>query len=266
LDDDPAERIALAEDERFFGVFEYLANSLPATAARELRDYLVSAAVDRKDHRLSDRFIMHLRWRRLVAEADPDWLASYDMPHAKELLAAFDALELERTELESQMKSLRPRIDAARASVRMLTAADDDALEKAVVAALVEAGAKQLTELDPGTAAPRLAMPDGFVFTMVAAAGARLAMPSGRHVLGLTLARLEGPVLLVVNTEPYEPPAQRDRELIQTIKASFAARGTVVLDALTLLEKLTAARNEASYGVLWSAWDATWREPAPTAA
>src|SRR5262249_652312 len=42
LGDDPAERFALARDDRFVGVFEYLARDLPQYAADELKEYLLS--------------------------------------------------------------------------------------------------------------------------------------------------------------------------------------------------------------------------------
>jgi hypothetical protein len=74
----------LARDDRFAGVFEYLARDLPHDAADELKDYLLSAALDRSDHRLSDRFLQHLRWRSLLDRADRAWLAAYDLPNARD--------------------------------------------------------------------------------------------------------------------------------------------------------------------------------------
>jgi hypothetical protein len=256
LGDDPVERFELAEDERFFGVFEYLANALSPGAARELRDYLVSTAVDRKDHRLSDRFITHLRWRRLVEESDPDWLANYDTSQTREMFAAFDALELERARLEGRMRAARAEIEAARTVTRVLVAADDATLEKFVVALLVGAGATVVQSSD--TDAPQLMTPSHRRFTVVAAAGTRLSVASGRQIVGLRLARVVGPVLLVVNTEPQEAPALRDRSPIQALEVAYGDGTTVVLDASAFLERLTAARTAAAMDLFWSTLESDW--------
>src|SRR5205823_5761564 len=62
LGDDPCIRYSYARDDRFSGVYDLLARALPAAQAEELNEYLHITAVESQDHRLSDRFVQHLRW------------------------------------------------------------------------------------------------------------------------------------------------------------------------------------------------------------
>ena len=144
LGDDPTERFALARDDRFAGVFDYLARDLPQNAALELKDYLLSAALDRSDHRLSDRFLQHLRWRSLLDRDDPSWLAEYDLPDARKALKEFDTLLVTRDQTEARMREMREIVDSARVTTRILSAHDAEALDEAVAALLVSFGAVEV--------------------------------------------------------------------------------------------------------------------------
>ena len=85
-------RFELAGDDRFAGLFDYLARELPLDAANEVKEHLLSAALDTNDHRLSDRFLQHLRWRALFGRDDPPWLARYDTSETSEAVERFDCL------------------------------------------------------------------------------------------------------------------------------------------------------------------------------
>ncbi|WP_042694974.1 ATP-binding protein, partial [Azospirillum sp. B506] len=130
LDDAMAEeRFALARDDRFAGVYDYLARELPPVEVDALKEYLLSVAVDDNDHRLSDRFLQHLRWRSLLVREDPVWLDSHDLPPARAALAAWTILSEEREEVESRMQEVRATVVAARAITRMLSADTDERLK-----------------------------------------------------------------------------------------------------------------------------------------
>ncbi len=72
LEADLTKRFELAGNDRFAGLYDYLARELPLDAANELKEYLLSSALDSNDHRLSDRFLSTCAGARcLVATTRP---------------------------------------------------------------------------------------------------------------------------------------------------------------------------------------------------
>jgi hypothetical protein len=152
LEPDSTKRYALSGDDRFAGVFDYLARELPAEAADELKEYLLSSAVDSNDHRLSDRFLLHLRWRTLLNRQDPAWLARYDTSESSAPVDEFDRLAALREQTETKMRAARSVIEASRLTSRILAANDAQALETAVRDLFLKKGAREIPT--PGGVAP----------------------------------------------------------------------------------------------------------------
>lgn len=208
LGEDPAERFALVRERPFEGVFEYLARELPPDEAAELKEYLLSDALDRNDHRLSDRFLQHLRWRSLLDREDPSWIVDFDLPAARAALDGFGDLSMRREAIETDMRARRAVVDEARRVTRILSAGDAETLEGAAVALFERMGAT--VEPTEGGLAPLLVSPEDVRFSLVCLAGDRVAGRLARIGAEARLEQLRGRKLLVLNPEPDADPRKRD--------------------------------------------------------
>ncbi|WP_439406141.1 hypothetical protein ACNJX9_32740 [Bradyrhizobium sp. DASA03076] len=213
-------RFSLARDDRFAGAFDYLARELPAQAADELKEYLLSAALDSNDHRLSDRFLQHLRWRALLDRDDPTWLARYDTPDGSAAAGEFDRLAALRDRTESDMRTARSKIEASRAGSRILAAKDARSLESAVRELFLKLGAGEIAT--PGGAAPIFEPPGLAPLALLCIAGPRTMSPVTRIGLASRASRISGRKLVVVNPQAELDPSERDWSQVKEWAESVA--------------------------------------------
>ena len=250
LGDDPTERFALARDDRFSGVFDYLARDLPQDAALELKDYLLSAALDRSDHRLSDRFLQHLRWRSLLDRADPPWLAEYDLPAARKALQEFGALLVTRDQTEARMRQVREIVDSARVTTRVLSAKDAQALDEAIAALLVSFGAVEVPTA--GGVARMFDIPNAGRLVLLSSAGNRATSELARIGITARAAQVTGRKLVVVNPQPELDPAQRDWSEIARWARGLTIDHSSVVGTVEIHQAATKARGAADAGLFWN--------------
>jgi hypothetical protein len=250
LGDDPTERFALARDDRFAGVFEYLARDLPQDAADELKDYLLSAALDRSDHRLSDRFLQHLRWRSLLERADPAWLAEYDLPDARKALEQFSDLLLTRNETEARMRALPEIVDAARATTRILSAPDAAALDEAMAKLLIGFGAVEVPTA--GGVARMFNIPNAGRLFLLSSAGSRATSELARIGITARAAQVRGRKLVVVNPQPEVDPSQRDWSQIAGWARGLTTDDLIVVGTLEVHQAATKARGAVEPRLFWN--------------
>ena len=109
LGDDPSVRFEHVRDDKFGGVYDLLARVLPKDQADELREVFVLTGVDSQNHRQSDSFIQHLRWRRLLENTDPMWISELDPPWGTSALDEFSVSERQRVAIDEKMTALRAR-------------------------------------------------------------------------------------------------------------------------------------------------------------
>jgi hypothetical protein len=232
LEADSEKRFSLAGDDRFAGVFDYLARELPAQAADELKEYLLSTALDSNDHRLSDRFLQHLRWRALLDRDDPAWLARYDTPDGSAAVDEFDRLAALRDRTESEMRAARSKIEASRAGSRILAAKDARSLESAVRELLLKRGAREIAT--PGGAAPVFEPPGLAPLALLCVAGPRAMSPVTRIGLASRASRISEKKLVVVNPQAELDPPERDWSQVKEWAKSVADGDIGVLSTRAL--------------------------------
>ncbi|SCB28435.1 hypothetical protein GA0061099_1004155 [Bradyrhizobium yuanmingense] len=229
---DSTKRFSLAGDDRFAGVFDYLARELPAEAAAELKEYLLSRALDSNDHRLSDRFLQHLRWRSLLTRDTPDWITRYDTPESVKALREFDRLAELRDETEAKMRSARTVIESSRLASRILIARDAEALESAVRALFLKSGAREIPT--PGGTAPVFDVPGFGVLAVICVAGARATSTITRAGIASRASRVVEKKLVIVNPQPELDPAERDWSQVEEWERPLRRDSIVVLQTRDL--------------------------------
>lgn len=251
LGDDPTERYELARDDRFSGVYEYLARELPSDQAADLREFLLSAALDRNDHRLSDRFMQHMRWRALLNRQDPAWLAEFDGGEARSALRRFTRLSDLRDRIETAMRSKRDIVERDRIATRLLAAEDAEALEDAVGAALVEAGARPAPS--DGNGLLVIETPTGRRLALLCVAGQRCLTPLSRIGTEARCRQSPLPKLVVVNPQAREHPDARDWGILEAWADDLRLDGGRVVSSRDILSGFRSARDAGDYSDFWLA-------------
>jgi|GEM_PF-3859171 len=236
---DPEKRFLLAGDDRFAGVFDYLARELPAQAAEELKEYLLSSALDSNDHRLSDRFLLHLRWRALLDRDDPAWLTRYDTLDGAAAVDEFDRLAAIRERTESKMRAARLKIEASRVASRLLAAKDERSLGSAVRELFLKLGAREIAT--PGGVAPVFEFPGLAPLALLCVAGPRAMSAVTRIGLASRALRVSQRKLVVVNPQVELDPSERDWSQVKEWARSVTGDDVIVLSTLALYR---VARNE----------------------
>ena len=248
LEADSEKRFSLAGDDRFAGVFDYLARELPGQAADELKEYLLSAALDSNDHRLSDRFLQHLRWRALLDRDDPAWLAQYDTPNGFAAIDEFDRLAAIRDRTEAEMRAARSKIEASRVGSRLLAAKDARGLESAVRELFLKLGAREIAT--PGGVAPVFELPGFAPLALLCVAGPRAMSAVTRIGLASRASRISERKLVVVNPQTELDPSERDWFQVEEWARSITGDGVGVLSTMALYR---LARNDNVEGQpIWS--------------
>jgi hypothetical protein len=209
LGNDPTVRHQYARDDRFGGVYELLAKALEPAQAEDLKEYLLLSAVDSQDHRLSDRFVQHLRWRRLLADTDPAWMTELDPPEATHALTEFAAIDQERGRLESRLTKLKSIVDTHREIARIVTAKDSSTLLDRVISALANYGAQSVPADTPYCRL--VALPGhGRIQIWALASAGQPTVTVLSALQSLILERAMPPSLLIINVDAALAPAQRD--------------------------------------------------------
>jgi hypothetical protein len=251
---DPALRVLHADDDKFSGVYDLLSVELPTNEAVALREFLTEQALDRGDHRLSDRYLEGLWARRLLESEDPDWLALFDRPDVAAENSAVSHKEQLRGRILDELNQAIARLDAGRAGTRVLSAARSDALLEASLALLAEAGFAHR-----GSAASQRVLvghPKYGNFALLAIAHpaklpARLIRAT-KAVLQSVPSASE-PTLLVINAEADVAPSERSAEGIRAVRDEFAMPGVTVMTALDLLTRVREhGRNGNPLADTWS--------------
>ncbi|WP_174512575.1 hypothetical protein [Methylocella tundrae] len=242
LEADSTKRFELAGNDRFAGLYDYLARELPLDAANELKEYLLSAALDSNDHRLSDRFLQHLRWRALFGRDDPPWLERYDTPESYTAVEEFDRLAALRDGTEAEMRAARSIIEASRARSRILAAKDARSLESAVRDLFVKKGAHEIPT--PGGAASLFEIPGFGSLALLCAAGQRALSAVTRGGLISRASRIAERKLVVVNPQPELDPMDRDWSQVEEWARTLTTVDVRVLETWVLFR---LAREEGSF-------------------
>jgi len=220
LGDDPTVRHQYARDDRFGGVYELLAKALEPAQAEDLKEYLLMSAIDSQDHRLSDRFVQHFRWRRLLADIDPGWMTELDPPQATHALAEFAVIDQERSRLDGRLTKLKSIVDTRREIARIVTAKDPSTLLDRVVSALVNCGAQSVPADTPYCRLVALPGHGRIQIWGLASTGQPTATILSA-LQSLMLERVMPPSLLVINVDAALAPAQRDSTGAQRWVASL---------------------------------------------
>ena len=250
LGDDPAGKFALARDDRFAGVFEYLARELPQDSVVELKEFLLSAALDRSDHRLSDRFLQHLRWRSLLDRSDPAWLGSYDPPDARAALDEFGALGITRDQTEAKMREIRQTINSARATTRMLSASDAEVLDLCLTRLFV--GFNAVVIPTEGGLPPVFDVPTIGQFALLSSAGSRATTDLARVGIMARADRVTVRKLLVINPEPDIEPSQRPWASVEEWSRQIASKDFIVAGTLQVHDLASKARSAGQPELFWN--------------
>jgi hypothetical protein len=232
LEADSTKRFELAGNDRFAGLYDYLARELPLDAANELKEYLLSSALDSNDHRLSDRFLQHLRWRALFGRDDPPWLGRYDTPESYAAVDEFDRLAALRDGTEAEMRAARSVIEASRAGSRILAAKDAQSLESLVRDLFVKKGAHEIPT--PGGAAPLFEIPGFGSLALLCAAGQRALSAVTRGGLISRASRIAERKLVVVNPQPELDPMDRDWSQVEEWARILTSKDVRVLETRVL--------------------------------
>jgi hypothetical protein len=230
-------RLQYANDSRFAGVYEYLAKTLDLGAAERLREQLLMSAVENQDHRLSDSFIKQLSWRRQFATGDPTWLGDYDVPAAREADLRFDALQMERSKLETEMLGLKETMSQLRDLARVLSTFDESALSKTTITCLERLGG---TTIGASAASQygfsTMKSPNGVSFTMATLSSRTAIDPFQIELLRQRLKQADRPVLLVTNSNVSIDPRERSADLPEEANNGFLENGIVCCSALKIYQ------------------------------
>jgi hypothetical protein len=258
LGDNGEIRRAHARDDRFAGVYDHLAKVLPEGQAEELREYLLMTAVDSQDHRVSDRFIQHLRWRKLLDESDPSWISDLDPPYFREALEEFRRLDGERSNVERRLSELRDVVDRGRSVARIATATEPAALADRTAAVLVRLGATTNEAALPW--AKLLTLPTGVEVELWALASSGQPSKTILAAIESLVAEIRGgPIVLLLNVDAAREPGSRDWSPA-VIWASEHLDGNVrVLTTLQLVQAAREAEDVGDARRLWAALEG--REP-----
>ncbi|NPU13076.1 hypothetical protein HL666_20100 [Bradyrhizobium sp. 83002] len=249
LGPEPAKRFAMAGDDRFAGVFDYLARKLPPEAANELKEYLLSRALDSNDHRLSDRFLQHLRWRSLLTCDAPDWLIRYDLPESVKALREFDRLAEIRDGTEAQMRVARTVIENSRLASRLLVAKDAETLENAVRDLFLKKGASE--KPTAGGTVSVFDVPDLGAVAVICVAGPRATSTITRVGVTSRASQVTEGKLVIINPQPELDPAERDWSQVEEWERPLIRNGIAVLQTRDLY-RWVRADEESSERNLWT--------------
>jgi hypothetical protein len=248
-------RVLHAGDDQFSGVYDLLSVELPQREATELREFLAERALDRGDHRLSDRYLEGLRARRILERNDPDWLVQYDPQDVAADDVAVTELDLERAKTLEKLSAALAHIDAGRVATRIICATRSDALLAATSALFEEAG---ITPVGIGTGQRLLfEAADDFKFGVLGLAHygqlPRRMIDAARSTLADLPNRPE-PTLIVVNPEADLPPSERSTAAIAAVYDSLVGQGIAVCSAPDLLKYVRSAPETARnrIALLWS--------------
>ena len=262
LGDDPTTRHAYARDDQFGGVYELLARALPAGQAEELNEYLHISAAESQDHRLSDRFVQHLRWRQLLDVTDPSWISALDPPEVARSLKDFARLDRDRAALDEKLSALRTVVDRARAMSRIVTATDTVVLLDRITESLVALGAVAQENDKPYARAIELPGHGRLEVWALASAGPPPAsVLAALDSLIREIVRL--PALLIINIDAAKQPTERDWSAVLDWAAGLRPTGIFSMSAPELYRRLRTAEESGDASL--------WRElggaaPAPVAA
>ncbi|MDI3561744.1 hypothetical protein [Bradyrhizobium sp. Arg816] len=236
---DPTLRVTHADDDKFSGVYDLLTVELPANEAIALREFLLESALDRSDHRLSDRYLEGMRARRFLESKDPDWLPQYDRPDVAAENVTISRNETLRAGLLDETARAVARLDAGRSGTRVLSSALSDALLEAAVALLQEAGFSR-GELIAGQRTLiyhsdwssfgllTIATPTSLTLSLIHATKANLdALPIDSE-----------PTLLLINAEADLPPSDRSSQAIELARSEITRPNVVIFTALDLLTRV----------------------------
>jgi hypothetical protein len=250
LGDDPSIRYAHVGDDRLGGVYDLLARILPPAQADELKEVLILRGMDSRDHRQSDSFIQHLRWRRLLEEMDPDWISDFDPNWATQALEEFRHAQEERKALDDKMVLLRDRIDRARVMSRILTARDSATLLDRVARALAAMGA---TVADSGRPYSRIVeVPEhGKVELWGVASAGQPSATVLAAMQSLIHDTRSAQLLIVVNVHSDRTPTDRDNAAMLKWLRTLPKGKSRFLFAINLYQLIREAEEEADTRKLW---------------
>jgi hypothetical protein len=236
---DPTLRVMHADDDKFSGVYDLLSLELPANEAIDLPEFLSEKALDRGDHRLSDRYLEGLRARRLLENKDPGWLSEFDRADVAVENAAISRNDQVRLQILEDLARAVARLDAGRTGTRVLSAARSDALVEASLALLEEAGYSHA-----GIAAGQrilVSHPKQGCFGLLAIAHhARvpIRLVQATKAILETLPTDSEPTLLVINAEADVPPSERSIDAMDAIRSQLAMPNVAMITAFELLKRV----------------------------
>jgi hypothetical protein len=259
LGDNGEVRRAYARDDRFAGVYDHLAKVLPQGQAEELREYLLMTAVDSQDHRVSDRFIQHLRWRKLLDESDPSWILDLDPPSIREALGEFRRLDGDRSNVERRLSELRDVVDRGRSVARIATATEPAALADRTAVVLAQLGATAKQAAAPW--AKVLTLPTGVAVELWALASPGQPSKTVLAAIESLMAEIpKGSIVLLLNVDAEREPGSRDWSSAVAWATEHLDGSVRVLTALQLLQAVREAENVGDASRLWATLEG--REPA----
>jgi hypothetical protein len=245
LDLDLEEVARHAADARFSGVYAYLARSLTASQAEDLRERLIRQAAELDDHRVSDSFVREYDWRQRFGAAVPPWLAAYDLPEARAAEAAFEDKLAQRRKLQAEMDAEREKLVQARSLTGVLLAVDSrDLLDRAAQIYCRCGASIPLADKPTPATVVRLVDPTGTPFSLAAVAQAeRIGAVHER----LALAQLQTEQhrrVLVTNSAVAISPSARPPDLDPLLLEMCRAEGVWPVEARRLYEAyLTFAKT-----------------------
>jgi hypothetical protein len=247
-------RVAHAGDDKFSGVYDLLTQELLPQDATDLREFLAERALDRGDHRLSDRYLEGLRTRRALDSKDPPWLAQHDRSDVTNDTATILALEVERSRIAVELAGVIQRLDVGRVGTRVISAARPDNLLNALTALFLEIG---IVPVGVGVAQKALFQTSNhFKFGVIGFAH-HVELPQRILEASEALIRLmptdEVPTLVVVNAQADLAPSLRSHLSISAIRAIFRGERIVVYSAWDLLKIIRAKDGVYAHDfmVLW---------------
>jgi hypothetical protein len=237
--EDAEVRILHAGDDKFSGVYDLLSLELPEQEATELREFLSERAMDRGDHRLSDRYLEGLRARRSLERKDPDWLIHYDRQDVAADNHSVAEWDIERSRIIEKLSGALSRVDAGRGGTRIVSASRSDTLLAATRALLEEAG---ITSAGVGDGQrPLFLSADGLKFGVVGLAHyasiPRRLVDAAQTTITLLPDDAE-PTLVIVNAEADKPPPDRSGDGMTAVRESLRGPRLAFCSALDLLVRI----------------------------
>ncbi|HXP70764.1 MAG TPA: hypothetical protein VOA88_15890 [Candidatus Dormibacteraeota bacterium] len=230
-------RVEYAKDDRFLGVYEYLAKVLPLGLAERLREFLLMRAVETQDHRVSDTFILQLSWRQQFASEDPLWMTDFDLPDAKAADLEFDSLQTSRGNLEARMIELKTQMTDSRRRTRLLTQYEDDRLLEGAVLCLLDRGGERLSSVrTSGSGAVMLHSPQNTELILVALGSRTRIDPFQIELLEQRAKLFPRPIVLVTNSQVAVRPNEREADIQADQRERLSRDRIVAVSAVELYE------------------------------